>query len=191
MDAFERVVAQILNHQGYWSRTEFKVKLTKEKKREIGVPNSPRWELDVLGYKPATNEILVAECKSYLDSPGLGLTMFDPNSKHSKRLKLFTRPTVRQVVLGRLQLQLLDEKLCRPDPKISLALFAGKTIEPEAQFEDQAERDSFWKFFGPSWIREKLIQLSTTGYDSEIASVVSKLILRGSIDPDTNLLSQV
>jgi hypothetical protein len=52
MDSFEQVVAEILWREGYWVRTSVKVELTKEEKREIDLPSSPRWELDVVAYKP-------------------------------------------------------------------------------------------------------------------------------------------
>ena len=36
MDAFEQVVASILQRKGYWTQTSVKVELTKEEKRAIG-----------------------------------------------------------------------------------------------------------------------------------------------------------
>ena len=72
MDSFESIVRTIFESKGYWVKTSFKVKLTKEEKRKIGRPTSPRWELDVVAYKGGSKEILVIECKSYLD--GLGVS---------------------------------------------------------------------------------------------------------------------
>jgi len=68
MDSFEQVVATILGRNGYWVRTSVKVALTPDEKREIGRPSAPRWELDVVAYSGSRNELLVVECKSYLDS---------------------------------------------------------------------------------------------------------------------------
>ncbi|MFH1923025.1 MAG: hypothetical protein ABIP48_24440, partial [Planctomycetota bacterium] len=61
MDAFESVIASILDRQGFWTRTEVKVELTKQEKRDIGRPSSPRWEIDVVAYQPGTNELRVVE----------------------------------------------------------------------------------------------------------------------------------
>jgi len=63
MDAFEHVIATILERDGFWVRTTFKVELTKEDKVAIGRPSSPRWELDVIGYRPAVtvDSLLVNE----------------------------------------------------------------------------------------------------------------------------------
>lgn len=71
MDAFEQLAAELLFANGWWVQTSVKVELTKEEKKQVGRQSSPRWELDVVAYKGATNEILVIECKSFLDSRGV------------------------------------------------------------------------------------------------------------------------
>ena len=48
MDAFENVIASILQRRGYWTMTSVKVELTKAEKRAIGRPSAPRWELDIV-----------------------------------------------------------------------------------------------------------------------------------------------
>src|SRR5258708_36327349 len=96
MDAFEQVVGEILWREGYSVRTSVKVELTKEEKRAIDLPSSPRWELDVVAYKASENHMLVVECKSYLDSPGVKLHGFDgSNEKAASRFKLFNKPKLR------------------------------------------------------------------------------------------------
>jgi len=62
VDSFEGLVKLILENEGYWVRERFKVELTKSEKRKIGKPSSPRWELDLLAYKPKQNKIFVVEC---------------------------------------------------------------------------------------------------------------------------------
>jgi hypothetical protein len=51
MDSFETLVGSLLEKDGYWVRTAMKVDLTKEEKRKIGRPSTPRWELDLVAYK--------------------------------------------------------------------------------------------------------------------------------------------
>ena len=51
-------------------RTSVGANLTKEEKVRIGRPSSPRWELDVVGYRGRDNVLQVIECKSYLDFAG-------------------------------------------------------------------------------------------------------------------------
>src|SRR6185295_1642542 len=99
MDSFESLVATLLRRDGYWIWPSFKVELTKEEKRAIGKHSSPRWEVDLVAYKGATNEVLAIECKSYLDSGGVLFRKgcFDP----PHRYKLFCDAKLRQVVLDR------------------------------------------------------------------------------------------
>ena len=95
MDAFESLVSMLLRHQGYWTTSSFKVELTKEEKRQIGMPSSPRWELDLLAYKGSKNEVLAVECKSLLDSTGVVFRngKFEPE----KHYKLLSDPILRSV----------------------------------------------------------------------------------------------
>src|SRR4051812_12535218 len=90
MDSFEQVVGEILWREGYWVRTSVKVELSKEEKRAIDTPSSPRWELDVVAYRARDNHLKVVECKSYLDSPGVKFRGFDANNeREANRFKLF------------------------------------------------------------------------------------------------------
>ena len=181
MDAFERVVAQILNHQGYWTRTEFKVELTREEKKAIGRPSSPRWELDVVAYSPKQNLILAVECKSFLDSGGVALGDFDASKPRSKRFKLFVEPETRQVIFRRLVLQLEGLGLCRSNANVKLALAAGKIVRGAEDSLRALSLAQGFDLYDPQWLKTRLTELSRTGYDNEIASVVSKLILRGEL----------
>jgi hypothetical protein len=61
MDSFEDLLSTLFNRKGYWTKTNFKVELTKEEKVKIGHPSSPRWEIDLIAYKPKENELLVIE----------------------------------------------------------------------------------------------------------------------------------
>lgn len=108
MDSFEALISYLLQQEGYWFRKTVKVELTAEEKKKIGRPSSPRWELDLVAYKGSSNELMVIECKSYLDSPGVrarGLAGRD--SKEAARYKLFNDSVLRKTVLGRLKKQLV------------------------------------------------------------------------------------
>ena len=71
MDAFEDVVAGLLEREGYWIRRSFKVELTKAEKRRVDKASAPRWKIDLIAYKPSTSTILAVECKSFLNSMGV------------------------------------------------------------------------------------------------------------------------
>ena len=159
MDAFESLVATLLRRQGYWAETSFKVELSKAEKRRIGRPSSPPWELDLVAYRGDANEILVVECKSFLDSPGVRAR--DNEFYPPSRYKLFTDAALRRVVLRRLARQLTERGSCREDPTITLCLAAGN-IANQASHEWIARRFKRmgWRLFDPAWIRGELIAAS-------------------------------
>ncbi len=180
MNAFEAMVAEILKNDGFWVRPGFKVNLTKEEKRQIGRPSSPRWELDIVAYKGGSNQVLVVECKSYLDSPGVRFDGFsDPSSRDTSRYKLFNEPKLREVVFSRLATQLVEAASCAVSPEVQLCLAAGKIA---SQNDRQLLHDHFkkqgWMLWDDNWIRKKLQQMSYLGYEDEPSTIVAKLLLR-------------
>lgn len=177
MDAFESVVAALLVRQGYWVQSSVKVELNKEQKREIGRHSSPRWELDIVGYRGRDNKLLVLECKSYLDSTGVMHKEVCSLAPHP-RYKLFTEPVLRSVVLGRLEEQFVAAGFCANDPIVELGLAAGKIRSADlakihAHFQAQG-----WVLWDNDYIKKELEQLSKSSYENTVAAVVSKLLLR-------------
>ncbi len=178
MDAFESLIAMLLRHQGYWTMPSSKVVLTKEEKRSIGLPSSPRWELDLIAYQGSTNQVLVAECKSLLDSRGVMFRhgKFEPE----KRYKLFSNAGLRSVVVNRLAYQLQETGACGVSPAIKLCLATGK-IAANSDREGLARHfeANNWGLFDEAWVRRELRAASERGYENDVAFVVSKLLLRG------------
>jgi len=185
MDAFEAVVASILQRRGYWTQTSVKVELTKDDKLAIGRPSSPRWELDVVGYSGRQNRLMVVECKSYLDSPGVRCSAFDGSGpEKAKAYKLFFEPKLRRVVLGRLVKQLHRAGFCAGRPRVQFGLAAGKIRGDESWLASHFESKG-WVLWGPELIRDELKALRDVGYENSVAAIVAKLLLRGqSGDPD-------
>lgn len=178
MQAFETLVAALLERKGYWTRLSVKVELTKEEKRQIGRPSSPRWELDVIAYKAATNELYVVECKSYLDSGGVRLSSFDGTSeKGAARYKLFNDTNLRRVVCNRLSIQLVEAGFCPSPPKMTLCLAAGNIYQNASHLREHFEHND-WLLWDGDWVRQELAELSKSGYDNTAAAIVSKLLLR-------------
>ncbi|MCA6101957.1 hypothetical protein [Bradyrhizobium australafricanum] len=181
MDAFEQVVAEILWIEGYWVRTSVRVELTKEEKKKIGRPSSPRWELDIVAYNSRDNLLQVVECKSYLDSPGVQAIDFHLDSKTASRYKLFNDATLRETVFSRLTHQLSSSGLCRPNPKVELCLACGKINDRSrsavrARFEAEG-----WHLWDENWLKSRLRLMSKMGYENQVSAVVSKLLLRGAL----------
>ncbi len=183
MDSFEKVIADILERKGYWTRICVKVGLTKEDKIAIGRPSSPRWELDVVGYRGHDNELLVLECKSYLDSPGVDVATFaGKNKEDEKRYKLFFEQKLRNVVLNRLSKQLVDEGFCAPRPKIKFGLAAGKIRGADEKGISSYFKKRKWELLTPRDIQRELNTLRNAKYENNVATVVVKLLLRGAVD---------
>jgi hypothetical protein len=179
MDSFESLIATILRSQGYWVHPSFKVELSKRDKIEINRPSSPRWELDLVAYKGKTNEIMVVECKSYLDSRGVLFSAFAEGAKLSKRFKLFTRDKIREIVLARLGRQLEERGFCPPSPRITLCLAAGNIASDKGGSNRASLKQHFaekgWLLFDKDWLLDQLETLAGAGYENDVGIMVAKL----------------
>ena len=153
-----------------------KVPLSKEEKRQIGRPSSPRWEIEIVAYRPSENKVLAVECKSYLDSPGVNLADLK-GGRYADRYKLFTEPLLRDVVLTCLAKHMVDSGLCVELPRIQLAMAVGR-ISGEANELRAFFSSSGWELFDPVWIRRQLKRISDGAYMNSVASMVAKLLLR-------------
>jgi hypothetical protein len=187
MDSFEQVVAAILERQGYWTRTAFKVDLTPEDKKAIDRPSSPRWELDIVGYRGKDNRLIVLECKSFFDSLGVrAATFLDREAymtpKDSMKYKLFFNTNLRRVVFRSLRKQLVKDGSCAPWPKLSFGLAAGKINGDERLLAAHFKKKR-WELWTPSMIRHALSDFSKTKYENNIAAVVTKILLRENKAP--------
>ena len=180
MNSFEEVVAVILSAKGLWVRPSFKVDLSKEEKRQIGRPSAPRWEVDIVAYKGATNEVLAVECKSYLDSPGVRFQdLTDPNHRNSGRYKLFNDSTLRRVVFSRLASQLFEVGSCPSNPTIRLCLAAGKiATDNDRELLHNHFGKQGWLLWDDDWIKKELKAMAQSGYEDQASAIVAKLLLR-------------
>lgn len=178
MDSFESIVRTIFENKRYWVKTCFKVDLSKEEKKGIDRPSSPRWELDIIAYKGGTKELLAIECKSYLDSPGVKADGLK-NGKYQERYKLFNEDKLRQVVFNRLLNQLIESGACTEDTTVKLCLACGK-VATEADRKELSEYflSKGWIFFSDHWIKSELAKLSKSGFESEICVVTTKILTR-------------
>ena len=178
MDAFETVVSALLEGKGFWTRRGVKVEVTKEDKRQIGRPSSPRWELEIVAYRGRTNELWIVECKSFLDSLGVRRGAFDgTDPEAAKRYKLFVDPTLRRVVVNRLKRQLFAQGFCGRAPKVTLCLAAGKIHSDGAWLRRHFEKKG-WLLLDPSSLRQELAALAGSGYQDTVTAIVTKLLLR-------------
>ncbi|QWV94888.1 restriction endonuclease [Geomonas oryzisoli] len=184
MDAFEVLVASIFERDGFWVRPSFKVELTKEEKCAIRRPSSPRWELDLIAYKAGTNELRIIECKSYLDSRGVGINAFiGSNEKLKSRFKIFNEQYLCEVVVQRLITQLLGTKSILADPKIIICLAVGKFSSDKDKI---AVKELFnhkgWELLDNEWLCRRLKLIAKGSYQNEVLDVVAKILIRTKIN---------
>lgn len=178
MDAFEKLMATLLRRERCWVRESLKVDLTKEDKRKIGRPSSPRWEIDLVGYKGDSNEILAVECKSFLDSRGVLFRngRFEP----ANRYKLFSESDLREVVVDRLRQQLVESGACAPNARVRLALAAGKiTSGTDRRGLERQFSINGWELFDDRAIRAMLTRSAEAGYENDPVLVATKILIRG------------
>lgn len=180
MDAFEEIVGKVFQRDGYWVQQSVKVKLTEEDKKKINKVKAPRWEIDLVAYKGKTNELLIIECKSYLDSLGVTVSAFDgSNAKFAERYKLFHNKKLRQIVFKRLIKQFSEAGTCPKNVKIKLCLVAGRI--GSAQDREKLHRcftKNGWQLYDEIWLKEKLKNISTVGYENSVMTITAKLLLR-------------
>lgn len=174
MDAFESLVATLLRNEGYWTFPSFKVKLTERDRTMIGRISAPRWELDVLAYRGGTDELLVVECKSFLNSRGV--VFRDGQFGDPSRYKLFADKTLQEVVLKRLMAQLKKSKMCPPSvkPRLGLAIGHLADVTELSDLTRHCERNG-WELFHPDRLRGMMRKLASSGYENEVAPVALKM----------------
>lgn len=182
MDAFERIVAGLLEREGYWVRSSYKVVLSSKDKALLRRPTHPRFEIDLVGYKAASNQLRIVECKSFLDSDGVRISAFDGRgARFAERFKIFVDRKLRGLVIRRLREQLTAAGSCRPSPTVELCLAAGhipsniERTKLHAHFKAKG-----WKLLDEHWLRDALASASREGYTNDSAAVVAKLLLRRS-----------
>jgi hypothetical protein len=184
MDSFEQLVAEILWLEGHWVQTSFRVELTKEEKVRIKRASSPRWELDVIAFSGGDNVLRVVECKSFLDSRGVGAGAFDGSDEGAaKRYKLFNDRVLRETVFSRLRKQLAGRGAIPPNTKIQLCLACGRIPNDNDRARIRRHfRAKGWALFDEHWLKERLQAMAKSGYENRMSAVVAKLLLRGKLD---------
>lgn len=129
MDAFELIAARFFEVQGYWTRVGVKVDLTKEERSRWTTgrcpPRDRRRRLET-----GEDELVIIECKSYLDSTGVRLEhLHGREDVEGDKFKLFNRAALRTTIVKALFRQLRGEGLIpNDDPTVKFVLIAGKIL---------------------------------------------------------------
>ena len=179
MDHFETIISTLLEAEGYWVRSSFKVNVTKEEKRQVGKHSIPRPEIDLLALRFSTNEVLALEAKSFLDSPGVKLTQLQEEHEVPEgRYKLFTSQHYRSVVLSRLLQDLIACGMANSDTRVFLGLAAGKVYQGHSEPIREFMEEKKWLFWSPEDIKQKVTALAKRGYENDPAIITAKILMR-------------
>ena len=176
MNAFESIIASLLTLDRFWVRNNVKVELTSADKTAIGRTSTPRWDIDVVAYRPADNLLWMVECKSYLDSRGVSFRGFDPETGGTKRYKLFNEPELKTIVTNRLVAQFREQGLILNDPAVRLCLAAPNIVESDESRIRAHFKESNWILLDRIWIVERLNRISKDGYEDSTVSILTKLL---------------
>lgn len=179
MDHFERIMATVLEAEGYWVRQSFKVNLTKDEKKAIRKESLPRPEIDLLALHVGRDEVIALEVKSYFDSQGVKLA--DLQAVHdvpNGRYKLFTSERYRTVVLARLKQDLIELGMAKSDTRIRLGLAVGKVYGGQSEGLRAFLSERQWLFWSPEDIRTKVTALAKRAYENDPAIITAKILLR-------------
>jgi len=197
MEAFEALCELTLRHTGYWVIPGVYVELSQKVKddldKEVAEPalnkkifrSFPRTQLDLVAYKPAKNELLIIECKSYLDSAGVSSETFkfqnpQTDSRKFKEYKLFQHPAYFKAVSEKLIEDLKHKGMLenRKTPEIKLTLISGKIKDKNSIKIRELFRENGWKFISPRLIIRGLTRLKDLGYHNDPIVMIAKLLLR-------------
>lgn len=89
MNAFEQIVSDVFQSDGYWTKNNYKLVLNSQEKQRIQRKSIPTIDIDIVAYKPGS--ILLIECKSYLGSSGVHYKDLFKNGNWASHYKMFTR----------------------------------------------------------------------------------------------------
>lgn len=179
MDAFEEIAGLLLNNDKYWVRHSVKVNLSKEEKVIINKPSTSRPEIDIVAFDVVNNMIFLIEVKSFLDSSGVIYEkVVEINEFPSGRYKILTSEKYQKTIVARLKTDWIAAGIINKKTKFSFGLIAGKVYQnKEAELKKYFD-DKKWFFWGPSELKQKLIELSKKGYENSIVTIVTKLMLK-------------
>jgi hypothetical protein len=179
MNAFETIAARFFEVDGYWTRVGVKLDISKAEKAAIGNPSMPRPEIDVVCWKPAANELLIVECKSYLDSDGVRFEHFHGTEVRDDVFKVLNRPRLRELVVTALVRQLRNEGLLAgDDPLVRFVVVAGKIYsDHEDRIRTIFDRNG-WTLITPRELAAGVRRFASRGYENDLLTVVTKLLER-------------
>jgi hypothetical protein len=178
MDSFELIAAKAVDSCGLWTRLNYCVNITKQDKIDIENKSRPRPEIDILAFNVKKNEVILFECKSYLDSRGIrSLSFSKPTKKKGPRpIQIFWDPAYRNLVLERLNEQLFKEGLISCKPTYKLGLICGRIVKKDEANIRRLFKAEKWILVSPKLLRKAIHRISALPYENHIVTVMAKIL---------------
>ncbi len=173
MDAFESIIAQVLENDGYWVKQSVKVELTPNEKEYVGIGRtSPTPEIDLVAFKG--NELILFEVKSFLDSDGVklnGITGVD--LVDAKKYKIINNEAYKSTILEKIKTSMhMSEHV-----KIKFGLAAGNIFERDRlSIINYFNNNSSLVLITPETIARKLIKFNHNVYINDAVTMTIKLL---------------
>jgi len=139
----------------------------------------PTPEIDIVALNVKRNELLLLEVKSLLGSYGVHFDAVSGKDKEEgKKYKLFTNAKFMKAVTTQLRKEYLDQGLITQDTKISYGLAAGHIHSTDEAKIAEYFAEKGWTLFTPTKIKESVRQLSEKGWEDDLVTMTSKLVLK-------------
>jgi hypothetical protein len=172
MDAFEAIVAQVLERDGYWVKRSVKVHCSADEKKQFGGgPSTPTPEIDIVAFKH--HELILFEVKSFLFSTGVkyaGVT--GANAKDGKKYKIVNNPAFQRIMTEKLTATLAVPK----NVTVKYGLAAGKIATADLQpIRSHFSANPQLVLLTPEDLASKLAQFSDSIYISDHVTLLTKL----------------
>jgi hypothetical protein len=176
MDAFESIIAMFLERRGYWTLRSVKVKFKPHEKVWPINKYSPTLELDVVAYKPRENELILIECKSFLDSSGVRLDHVRGLGRDARRYRLIHDVPYRTMLKERIESDFLSKGLISENPNIKFGLAAGNIYEKDKVGLVQYCNDNGIVLYTPETIQKEIKNLRSSVYLNDEITLTVKLL---------------
>jgi hypothetical protein len=184
MDAFEKIIGQLLEEDKYWVRHSVKVNLDKNEKKKIGKATTPRPEIDIVAYDAVADMLYLLEVKSFIDSKGVVYEQVAiQQTQQLGPYKLLTAKSYRDTITNRLLKDWKRDKIIRPSTTVNFGLIAGKVHSNKKNPHREKDLETYfnqkgWFFWGPTSIKQKLTNLSVKGYENNVITITAKILTR-------------
>lgn len=156
-EAFEEIVAVLLEAEGYWVRRNVKIKLSPEQVQMLGL-KSVVCELDLVAYrKSAPEQVLIVECKSFGRSGGITWKTYqkpDKPTTRRHRYKLFWSQPLQAEIVSLLQ----SNEITPQVPHIYCLASTATDKGSHQQIRDHLHANGM-QFFDRAWLSKGLLAL--------------------------------